>query len=78
MVSASAVTVLTALLLVSASSAQGLRIMAFNVRQFGESKFSNVEVVNDLVQVRGGVCIARELRSAGVWCRYSGSMIWGY
>ena len=55
---ASVVSVLAAvLLLVSGSSysVQGLRVMSFNVRQFGESKFSNVEVVNDLIQVRRAV-----------------------
>ena len=47
------VSVLTALLLMSGCSysVQGLRVMSFNVRQFGQSKFSNVEVVNDLIQV---------------------------
>ena len=51
MLAPSVVSVLTALLLVSAPSVWGLRIMSFNVKQFGESKFSNVEVVNDLVMV---------------------------
>ena len=51
--STSLVSVLTALLLMSGCSysVQGLRVMSFNVRQFGQSKFSNVEVVNDLIQV---------------------------
>ena len=54
MKSTSLVSALTALALVSGCSysVQGLRVMSFNVRQFGESKFSNVEVVNDLIQVK--------------------------
>ena len=46
----SRVLLLAAVLMIS-TDVWGLRIMSFNVKQFGPTKFSNVEVVDQLVQV---------------------------
>ena len=43
--------VLFAAMLLASTDVLGLRIMSFNVQKFGTTKFSNVEVVDWLVQV---------------------------
>ena len=73
--------VLFAAMLLASTDVWGLRIMSFNVQKFGTTKFSNVEVVDWLVQVSYTATrdtLLPALQSFTRLCRYSASTTWVY